>query len=457
MDTKKLRQKILDLAIHGKLVPQDPNDEPASVLLERIRKEKEQLIKEGKIKAPKKSKTSSDMSHYPKEVPFEVPDGWCWCYLNSIGRWQSGATPSRGVNAYYGGTIPWLKTGDLNDDYVKDIPERITDKALKETSVKLNPEGSVLIAMYGATIGKVGILTYPATTNQACCACSELCGVYNRYLFYFLISHKDEFIRQAGGGAQPNISKEIIVNTPMPVPPIEEQKRIVYEIEKWFRIIKVIDDSELSIRAVTDTCKAKILDLAIHGKLVPQDQNDEPAIELLRRINPDFTPSDNLHYEGTLPVGWSLCRLEDILEYEQPQAYIVKSTDYSEKYETPVLTPGKSFILGHTNESDGICNTLPVIIFDDFTTESKYVDFPFKVKSSAMKILRVKGEIDIRYVTFFMSITRLTGDTHKRYWISEYSKLCIPLPPLQEQKRIVAKIVELNEQLDRLSADIQRD
>ena len=251
-----------------------------------------------------KCKVTVDTSHYPKEVPFEVPDGWCWCYLNSIGRWQSGATPSRGVNAYYGGTIPWLKTGDLNDDYVKDIPERITDKALKETSVKLNPEGSVLIAMYGATIGKVGILTYPATTNQACCACSELCGVDNRYLFYFLISHKDEFIRQAGGGAQPNISKEIIVNTPMPVPPIEEQKRIVYEIEKWFRIIKVIDDSELSIRAVTDTCKAKILDLAIHGKLVPQDQNDEPAIELLRRINPDFTPSDNLHYEDC-PKGSS--------------------------------------------------------------------------------------------------------------------------------------------------------
>ena len=245
-------------------------------------------------------------------MPFEVPDGWCWCYLNSIGRWQSGATPSRGVKAYYGGTIPWLKTGDLNDDYVKDIPERITDKALKETSVKLNPEGSVLIAMYGATIGKVGILTYPATTNQACCACSELCGVDNRYLFYFLISHKDEFIRQAGGGAQPNISKEIIVNTPMPVPPIEEQKRIVYEIEKWFRIIKVIDDSELSIRAVTDTCKAKILDLAIHGKLVPQDQNDEPAIELLRRINPDFTPSDNLHYEDC-PNGWQVVTLKEII------------------------------------------------------------------------------------------------------------------------------------------------
>ena len=383
-----------------------------------------------------------------------MPEGWCWRYLNSIGRWQSGATPSRGVKDYYGGTTPWLKTGDLNDDYIKDIPERITDKALKETSVKLNPEGSVLIAMYGATIGKVGILTYPATTNQACCACSELCGVDNRYLFYFLISHKDEFIRQAGGGAQPNISKEIIVNTPMPVPPIEEQKRIVYEIEKWFRIIKGIDDSELSIRAVTDTCKAKILDLAIHGKLVPQDQNDESAIELLRRINPNFKPSDNLHYEGKLPKGWCECRLEDILEYEQPQAYIVKSTDYSDEYSTPVLTPGKSFILGYTNETEGVCNTLPVIIFDDFTTESKYVDFPFKVKSSAMKILRPKGEIDIRYVAFYMNITRLAGDTHKRYWISEYSKLSIPIPPAQEQKRIVEKIIEINEQLNLLIADI---
>ena len=348
MDTKKLRQKILDLAIHGKLVPQDPNDEPASVLLERIRKEKEQLIKEGKIKAPKKGKSAGDTSHYPKEGPWELPEGWCWRYLNSIGRWQSGATPSRGVKDYYGGTTPWLKTGDLNDDYIKDIPERITDKALKETSVKLNPEGSVLIAMYGATIGKVGILTYPATTNQACCACSELCGVDNRYLFYFLISHKDEFIRQAGGGAQPNISKEIIVNTPMPVPPIEEQKRIVYEIEKWFRIIKGIDDSELSIRAVTDTCKAKILDLAIHGKLVPQDQNDESAIELLRRINPNFKPSDNLHYGECLPNGWICVTYGEVNQHVNKSINPMDSPkECFELYSVPIYDTGNpEFLTG---------------------------------------------------------------------------------------------------------------
>ena len=238
--------------------------------------------------------SASDTSHYPKEVPFEVPKGWVWQYLNAVGTWQSGSTPSRAVKDYYGGSVPWLKTGDLNDGYIVDIPEKITNRALEETSIKINPEGSVLIAMYGATIGKVGILTFPATTNQACCACSDFMGVINRYLFYFLISHKEEFIRQAGGGAQPNISREIIINTMIPVPPIEEQKRMVIEIDKWFRVINNLDNNEQAFKSLVELCKEHILDLAIHGKLVPQDPSDEPAIELLKRINPDFKPSDNL-------------------------------------------------------------------------------------------------------------------------------------------------------------------
>jgi type I restriction enzyme S subunit len=177
----------------------------------------------------------------------------------------------------------------------------------------------------------------------------------------------------------------------------------------------------------------------------------------LRRINPAFQPSDNLHYEGTLPPGWALCCLEDVLDYEQPQNYIVNSTDYSDGNRIPVLTPGKSFVLGYTNEDFGICNRLPVIIFDDFTTESKYVDFPFKVKSSAMKILHARGEINLRYVALFMSITRLVGDTHKRYWISEYSKIPVPIPPLHEQERIVSDIQLLFNQLDNLIAGVGDD
>ena len=122
----------------------------------------------------------------------------------------------------------------------------------------------------------------------------------------------------------------------------------------------------------------------LYGKLVPQNPNEEPAIKLLKRINPDFTPCDNGHYTQ-LPDGWTFCRLDQIIGYEQPTAYIVESTAYDDSYSTPVLTAGKSFIIGYTNEATGIYSNLPCIIFDDFTTDSKLVDFPFKVKSSAMK------------------------------------------------------------------------
>ena len=389
---------------------------------------------------------SSDTPHY-ENVPFEVPENWEWTTLGEIGTWQSGATPSRLRKDYYGGNIPWLKTGDLNDGLITDIPEFITQKALDETSVKLNPIGSILIAMYGATIGKIGILTFPATTNQACCACSDY-KIEQMYLFYFLLANKKVFIAMGGGGAQPNISKEKIAVTFMPLPPLTEQQRIVVEIERWFKLIDAIDQSKADLQTTITQTKSKILDLAIHGKLVPQDPNDEPASELLKRINPKAQITcDNEHYPQ-LPKGWSICRLGDVVKYEQPTAYIVQSTAYSDAYPIPVLTAGKSFIIGHTKETEGIYNRLPCIIFDDFTTDSRLVDFPFKVKSSAMKILQVHYGVEVEYVSLFMSRTRLVGDTHKRYWISEYSKLEIPIPPQEEQKRIIGKIRLLFEVLD---------
>ena len=248
--------KILDLAIRGKLVPQDPNDEPASVLLEHIRAEKEELIKQGRIKRNKKESVifkGDDNSYYEKigndiicideELPFDIPHNWSWCRLGNIGDWAAGSTPSRSYPEYYNGTIPWLKTGDLNDGYITNIPESISEEALKNTSVRLNPSGSVLIAMYGATIGKLGILTFPATTNQACCACSPLDGINNHYLFYYLLSQKDNFVYRSVGGAQPNISKEKIVTTLMPVPPYEEQRQILDKIDIFFDLIRDIEKS----------------------------------------------------------------------------------------------------------------------------------------------------------------------------------------------------------------------
>ena len=306
------------------------------------------------------------------------------------------------------------------------------------------------------SFGRPYILNVDGCIHDGWLVISPFNNVLDKNYFYYLLSSEyayQQFSEQASGAVVSNLNRDKVAGSLIPLPPQKEQIAIASQIDLFFSRIECLESELADVEHCISKVKEKILDLAIHGNLVTQNPSDEPAIELLRRINPSFKPSDNLHYEGALPTGWTICRLEDILDYEQPQAYIVETTEYSDSYNTPVLTPGKSFILGFTNESDGICKTLPVIIFDDFTTESKYVDFPFKVKSSAMKILRTKGDIDIRYVAFFMSITKLAGETHKRYWISEYSKLCIPLPPLGEQKRIVATITKINEQLDLLIAD----
>ena len=464
MDTKKLRQKILDLAIRGKLVPQDPNDEPASVLLERIKAEKERLIKEGKIKRSKKSAKTSDTPHY-ENVQFEIPYDWVWTTLGDVGTWQSGGTPSRSNKTYYGGNIPWLKTGDLNDGLISDIPESITEEAVANSSAKINPTGSVLIAMYGATIGKLGILTFPATTNQACCACIEFNAITQLYLFYFLLSQRNEFIAKGGGGAQPNISKEIIVNTFIPLPPLSEQQRIVMEIEKWFALIDQIEQGKVDLQTTIKQTKSKILDLAIHGKLVPQDSNDEPAIGLLKRINPDFTPCDNGHYPQ-LPDGWAMCKLSDLCRIENGFAF--SSNDYKPQG-TPLVRISNIthnmiditdcvYIEGAKDDkfkiskgdlliamSGATTGKMGVYMFDDTAYLNQRV--------GNIKILN-KSSLSPDYRNAYMQskvdeILKIAyGGAQPNISASVIGNFNFPLPPYKEQIRIVETIRRIFDQLD---------
>lgn len=219
--------------MRGKLVDQDPNDEPANVLLDKIKAEKDQLVKEKKIK---KSKPLPEITD--GEKPFNIPDSWEWVRLGEIGIWSAGATPSRQHPEYYGGNIPWLKTGDLNDGIVNSTSEKITQLGFENSSVKLNRPGNVLIAMYGATIGKLGIVgDQELVTNQACCGCSLFDGTYNWYLFYYLLSSRKKLIEMGSGGAQPNISKNKIEKFTFPLPPLEEQSRIVSKLEQSFTLI----------------------------------------------------------------------------------------------------------------------------------------------------------------------------------------------------------------------------
>ena len=466
MNTKALRQKVLDLAIHGKLVPQNPNDESATVLLEKIRAEKAEKIKKGELKADKKDSfifVGSDKRHYEQfadgsvkdiedEIPFEVPEGWTWCRLGNIGKWQSGTTPNKkNLDYYKNGTIPWLLTGDLNDGLVTEIPNCITEKALKETSLKINPIGSVCIAMYGATIGKLGILNTPATTNQACCVCYEFYGINNKYLFYFLKEHKEEFIQQGFGGAQPNISKEKIVDTFIPLPPLSEQECIVKSIETYFEQIDSLEENKYDLQTAIKQAKSKILDLAIHGKLVPQNPNDEPAEELLKRI----ATSDNRPYEKvelpeidwTLPNNWCFCHFGDI-------ATVINGKNQS-KVENPngkYPIYGSGGIMGRAD--DYICPKNCTIIGrkgsinNPIFVEEKFwnVDTAFGLSPSEAVLPRF-----LFYFCEYFDFTTLDSSTTlPSLTKTNIQQIVFALPPIEEQKRILDKTNELFRKLDEI-------
>ena len=466
MNTKQLRQKILDLAIRGKLVPQDPNDEPASVLLERIRAEKERLIKEKKIKPDKKK--SGAKSHY--ENFFKIPDSWTWVELGDIGTWQSGSTPSRAKKEYFDGDILWLKTGDLNDSYIYEIPEKITQKALFASSLKINPIGSILIAMYGATIGKVGILTQPATTNQACCACSDFKGIYNLYLFYLLIAYREYFIQLGEGGAQPNISKIKITSTYIPLPPLSEQYRIVTEIERLFSLVDIIEDNTLSLVQLFTQTKSKVLDLAIRGKLVPQGPSDEPVSVLLeqigRRQKTKKSISDKFPYPFEIPNGWKWCKFSDL--------YLLISGRDLEKDEFNDTESGIPYLIGASSFNN---NQFEI---------NRWTNTPKVVSGKGDLLITCKGTVgdlivndigDVHIARQFMAI-RSTGITELKFteYFFQYSisaikesakgvipgiarkdilDIIIPLPPLSEQKRIISQIEKIFALLDMIGESLK--
>ena len=247
----KLKKTVLQEAIQGKLVQQIAEEGTAQELLEQIKTEKQNLVKEGKLKKSALNDSvifrGGDSRYYEKigkkcvditeEIPFEIPNSWTWARMGGIGDWGAGSTPQRTNQNYYGGNILWLKTGELNNGIVYDTEEKITQKAFQDCSLRMNKIGDVLIAMYGATIGKLAIVGKELTTNQACCGCTPYI-VFNWYLFYFLMASRDMFIKKGEGGAQPNISRVKLVEHLIPLPPLREQKRIVQKIEQLMKLLK---------------------------------------------------------------------------------------------------------------------------------------------------------------------------------------------------------------------------
>ena len=358
MDTKALRQKILDLAIRGKLVPQDPSDEPASVLLERIREQKKQMVKEGKLKAKDiKNDTiifvGEDNLHYEKfqdgsvkcieeEIPFEVPEGWAWCRLNSIVDVRDGThdTPT-----YVDKGIPLITSKNLVEggiDYsnVKYISEKDAISINDRSGVNI---GDILFAMIG-TIGNPSMVTEDiliSIKNVALFKFTFSKNLSNHFVMYFLDYAQEDMKNKPSGGLQPFVSLNFLRTYLVPVPPVEEQQRIVSILADSINKIRNIDVLKNELTASVKKAKSKILDLAIRGKLVPQDPNDEPASVLLERIRVEkeelikqgkikrdkkesiiFRGDDNSYYEKigddienidteipfNLPDNWIWCR-----------------------------------------------------------------------------------------------------------------------------------------------------
>ena len=468
----KLRKSVLQSAIQGKLTEQLATDDKVEDLLQAIKEEKELLIKEKKIK---KQKPLPEITE--DEIPFAIPENWKWVRLGEIGIWEAGTTPSRSKSEYYiNGKIPWVKTGDLTDSILKSVTENITQLALEETSLKIKPVGSVLIAMYGATIGKVSILGIEATTNQACCACVTYKNIYNKYIFYYLISQRDNLKKMGAGGAQPNISREKIIKTIMPLPPLAEQKRIVEKLDNVLANIDELkaNEEKLSIlqKNFPDKLKKSILQSAIQGKLTEQLATDDNVEDLLQAIKeekerlikekkikkqkplPEIT-EDEIPF--AIPENWKWVRLGEVILLNMGQS--PNSED--------VGNDGIEFHQGKIYFTDEI------IGFSD-----KYCSKPKKISNANEILLSVRapvGEVNLNnreicigrglasikiinseeryffYLLFYCKKIfekKSTGTTFKAISKDIIENLLIPLPPLAEQKRIVEK-------LDKLLADIE--
>ena len=454
MDTKKLRQKILDLAIHGKLVPQDPNDEPASVLLERIKAEKERLIKEGKIKRSKKSAKTSDTPHY-ENVPFEVPEGWC---ITDIGELLINRDGERKPVSL---AIRSKQKNKVYDYYgAAGVIDKVDNYLFDECLLLIGEDGANLLSR---NKNNAFLADGKYWVNNHAHVLDTIDKFILSYVAIVINSMKlDDYIT---GSAQPKLSQDNLNKIPIFLPPLNEQKRIMTELERWFALIDQIDQGKVDLQETIKQTKSKIIDLAIHGKLVPQDPNDEPAIELLKRINPDFTPCDNGHSEK-LPKNWTWAKGINIFlpmkstkpKDEEFQYIDIDSIDNKRQIINGIKTlktsKAPSRASRYTQKNDVIFsmvrpylrNIAKVINDNCIASTGFYVCSPTpKLLNSDYCYYLMISEYVVNGLNQFMK-----GDNSPSISKGHIDEWLFPLPPFAEQQRIVQKIEALFSVLDNI-------
>src|SRR6266542_130759 len=516
----KLRELILQLAIRGQLDTQNNNDEPAMDLARKIQLHKARLSKNKQIRDSKPLPATQS-----SEILFEIPHSWQWIRLGEIGDWGAGATPDRKNPKYYGGNLRWFKSGELNDGYIHESEETITELALKECSLRLNQPGDVFIAMYGATIGKLAILETEATTNQAVCACTCFKGFYNQFLFVLLRAYKSHFTGRGAGGAQPNISREKIIHTIAPLPPLEEQKRIVAKVNELMRLcdelearqharsesrvrlnnaklaplnnaasLALAEFDHASVRLADNfatlydsaetvgNLRSTILQLAVQGKLVPQDPHHEPASALLDRFSAEIKELagengllqalESLEPSLLMPSGWKSLRLGDLVKfiggsqppkskfiYESREGFtrLVQIRDFkSDTFKTyvPNEYANRSF-----SKDDVMIGRYGPPVFQIL----RGLKGTYNV--ALMKASPIEKVLSKDYLYYLLQEPKLQNlviaESERTAGQSGVRKellhnYIVGLPPLEEQKRIVARVNQLMALCDELEAKLRQ-
>ena len=502
MNGKQLKNSILQWAIQGKLVPQDPNDEPASVLLDKIRQEKERLIKEKKIKRDKNASIiyrGEDNSYYEKmlatgavkcideEVPFEVPKGWEWERIGNLFETTSGSTPlSRNPDYYKDGCINWVRTTDLNNGTLCRAEIQITAKACSDYNLTILPQNSVCIAMYGGagTIGKHSLLCLDTTINQSVCAIQPNGYCNMDYVHTFIEYQRPYWMEFAAGSRKdPNINQLIIKHCLLPIPPQKEQIRIVEKLSSLNPHIVRFGKSQIKLehinKEILDLLKKSILQEAIQGKLVPQIAEEGSAQELLEHIKVEkqklvkegklkksalngsviFRGDDNKYYEQIggevteiehpldFPSSWSLARLNAVCQLTDGLKTTGKQCLLDAKYlrgksSGSVVEQGKLVYKGDN-----------IVLVDGENSGEVFIVPQDGYMGSTFKQLWISSSMYEPYVLAFIQFYKETlRNSKKGAAIPHLNKelfygLIIGIPPLQEQRRIVQKIEQLTQLL----------
>lgn len=360
------------------------------------------------------------------EIRFKGYDNeWTESVISEHFNLYSGTTPSRSIPDAFNGNVNWISSGELKPHYIGETKEKISEDVFRKSSLRLLPPNLLVIAIYGLEAagvrGTASITSVPTTISQACTTfIPKSSGKVDTEFLYGWYKHNGNFIGThfAQGTKQQNLKSEIINELSIHYPQIDEQLQIGDLLKN---LDTLIADTEREILRLEKMKQASL------QKMFPRQGETVPEIRF-----------------GGFSEPWELTKLEIILGYHQPQLYIVEKSNYVENG-IPVLTAGKSFVLGYTNETFGVYKDTPVILFDDFTTDKRFVDFPFKVKSSAAKILSLKSnDYDLYFIFQMMENTSFDASSHRRYWISDYSQLNISVPSLSEQQKISKYFRNLN-------------